>query len=224
MFYTPCYVPYSSINLNVPKGYSLECARTAELEESEIIEGYSVHKHFRSKLYTDANGWTSPTSVSKLDADRALNALFKTDPYKAYTSPNRFALAKVKASVKTVQEDLEKMGEEPTYLSWNVDSRISRGIGTRTSTGKRFDVSWPWVFYDWKSWFLGSGLCKISLLFLREILCEEGSRNRRTALFQFYKHESISCRNPRNTAQIDRMEVVSRLNPAWQKQSPAGQM
>jgi hypothetical protein len=52
-----------------------------------------------------------------LDADRALNALSKTDPYKAYTSPNRFALAKVNASVKTVQEDLEKMGEEPTYLS-----------------------------------------------------------------------------------------------------------
>jgi hypothetical protein len=45
--------------------------------------------------------------------DRALNALWKSELYRgAYASPNRFALARAKASVKTVVEDLTEIGEE----------------------------------------------------------------------------------------------------------------
>jgi len=45
-------------------------------------------------------------------ADNALNSLFKTGPYKTYTSPNHYALVKAKATVKSVQEDLKELDEE----------------------------------------------------------------------------------------------------------------
>ena len=51
-----------------------------------------------------------------LAADNALSALLRSGPYKPYTAPNRFSLAKAKATVKSMVEDLQEMGEKPVSL------------------------------------------------------------------------------------------------------------
>ena len=56
-------------------------------------------------------------------SDSALNAFWKSGPFKGgpYVSPNRFALAKCKTSLKKVVEDLAEMGEEEPVVQLVAD-------------------------------------------------------------------------------------------------------